>query len=87
MEEKLGLHKINITDRNNILISGVSKVVNSNENCIIVRLKECDLSILGTKLNIENFNENNISIDGVVDSIKYSKPSKEKESIIKRIFK
>lgn len=86
-EQKVGIHKIFLTERNNINISGVIKVLSSNANQIILSLKETDLTINGTNLSIESFNDGNILITGTLDSLKYSKQSKVKENFFKRIFK
>lgn len=86
-EQKIGLHKINITERNSVLISGVSKVISSNSNTVILKLKESDLAITGTNLCLENFIDNTINMTGTIDSIKYTKQSHSRESFVKRIFK
>ncbi len=86
-EQKIGSHKVFITDRENINITGVNKVVSSNQNQIVLNLKESDLIVLGTNLSIVEFNDNNIQITGTLDSLKYTKQSKNKESFFKRIFK
>lgn len=86
-EQKVGIHKIFLTERNNINISGVIKVLSSNANQIILSLKETDLTINGINLSIESFNDGNILITGTLDNLKYSKQSKVKENFFKRIFK
>lgn len=86
-EQKVKIHKISLTERNNINISGVIKVLSSSANQICLNLKETDLVLLGTNLSIESFNDGNIFIVGTLDSLKYSKTSKQKENFFKRIFK
>ena len=87
MEERVGIHKINLVDRTNIYITGVIKVLSSNNSSIILKLKESDLIINGNNLSIENFSDGNINICGTLDSLKYSKQTKIKENFLKRIFK
>ena len=87
MEEKVGIHKLNLTDRNNINISGVLKVLSSNNNGIILKLKDSNLSLSGSELSIDSFSDGQILITGTLDSLKYSKTSKIKEGFFKRIFK
>lgn len=86
-EQKVGIHKIFLTERNNINISGVIKVLSSNVNQITLCLKDTDLTINGTNLSIESFNDGNILITGTLDCLKYLKQSKVKENFFKRIFK
>lgn len=89
MEEnnKTGLHKLNLIDRKTLNITGIVKVNSSNPNNICLKLKESDIIISGANLNITNFNDNCIQIEGNVDSLKYSKQSQAKSSFFKRIFK
>lgn len=88
MEEiKVGIHKLSLTERNNINASGVVKVLSSNNNTIILKLKDTDLTLCGSNLSIENFSDGQININGTLDSLKYSKTTKLKEGFFKRIFK
>lgn len=87
MEEKLKSHKIVLTERNNLQISGVKKVLSSNTNNIVLDLLDTKLVISGENLSIENFGENSILVTGMIDALKYSKTSKNKEGIFKRIFR
>lgn len=86
-EQKVGIHKLSETERNNINISGVVKVLSSSSNQIVLKLKESDLSICGSSLSIDSFVDGIILITGILDSLKYSKQSKGKENFFKRIFK
>lgn len=89
MEEniKTGLHKLNLVDRQTLSATGISKVNSSNPNCVSLKLKDTDLLINGTNLNIVHFNDNAIEIVGMIDTIKYSKQSQTKTGLFKRIFK
>lgn len=86
-EQKVGIHKLSETERNNINISGVIKVLNSSSNQIVLKLKESNLIIGGSNLSIDSFVDGIILITGILDSLKYSKQSKGKENFLKRIFK
>ena len=86
-EQKVGIHKLSETERNNINISGVIKVLNSSSNQIVLKLKESNLIIGGSNLSIDSFVDGIILITGILDSLKYSKQSKDKENFLKRIFK
>lgn len=86
-EQKVGIHKISITERQNLQISGVVKVVSCTQTGAILKLKEGNLIISGVNLDINSFNDGNIFLNGIIDSLKYSKSNKQKESFFKRIFK
>ena len=83
----VGLHKLNMVDRSTLNVSGVLKVLSANLNSVGLKLKDTDLIILGSELNINAFSDNNIEIVGKVDCIKYTKTSKSKDKFLKRIFK
>lgn len=86
-EKKVGIHKISLVERQNLCVTGVMKVNSANNNCVSLKLKEGDLNVLGSNLNITVFGENSIELTGDVDSLKYSKTNKEKTNFFKRIFK
>jgi len=87
MEEKKLLHKLSLLERKELTISGAEKVISSNSSCITLKLNSTDLEIHGSDLSIESFVENNIVIKGNLDNIKYTKTSKQKDNLFKRIFK
>lgn len=87
MEEKKLLHKLNLMERKNLNLSGVEKVLSSNPSCISVKLNSTNLEIYGNELSITSFVDNNLEITGNVDILKYTKSSKQKDNIFKRIFK
>lgn len=87
MEEKLGIQKIILIDRKSLNITKVLKVICSNNNTIILKLKDTNLEIYGTELSIDSFSDNNVNITGNIDNLKYSKKFKVKENFFKRIFK
>lgn len=78
-------HKITITNRNNILISGMTKMCSSNETSITMMIKNTRLVINGKDLHIEKLDIENGILEaiGTIDSAKYSGS----DGFIKRIFK
>lgn len=78
-------HKIIITNRNNIAISGITKMISANETCITMLIKTTRLNISGNDLHIEKLDVENgfLEASGTIDSAKYSGNS----GLIKRIFK
>ena len=86
-KDKKLIHKLNLESRKNLEVSGVEKVISSNPSCIYVKLSETNLEVNGTELSIITFVDNKIEIKGNIDCIKYSKTSRKKDCIFKRIFK
>jgi len=78
-------NKIVIDNRNRISISGISKMLSSNETCINMLVKTTKLIINGKDLHIEKLDVENgyLEASGTIDSVKYSGS----DGIIKRIFK
>lgn len=87
MEEKKLSHKLTLLERKTLNITGVEKVISSNPTCITIKLSSTDLEIHGSELAIESFVENSLEINGNIDLIKYTKTSKQKDNLFKRIFK
>ena len=81
-------HEINITNRENIVVSAVSSIDGFDENCICVNLEENGLLIYGKMLHIEGLNleEGILTAAGHIESITYV-PKKEKRSWKERFFK
>lgn len=78
-------NKIVLTDRNNLVISGVSKMISSNDTMLAMTVSGTRLNITGKAIRIEKLDtENgNLEASGEFDSIKFC----EKGGLIKRIFK
>ena len=78
-------HKITITNRNNISISGITKMCSSNETSITMLIKNVRLVVNGKDLHIEKLDVENglLEASGTIDSAKYTG----NDGFIKRIFK
>ena len=78
-------HKIIVNNRNLIEISGITKMLSSNENLISMMIKNTKLNVIGNNLHIEKLDVENgiLQASGTVNNIKYLG----NEGIIKRIFK
>ena len=78
-------NKIIIDNRNKISISGISKMLSSNETCINMLVKTTKLILTGKDLHIEKLDVENgyLEASGTIDAVKYSG----NDGIIKRIFK
>ncbi|MEJ6952136.1 sporulation protein YabP [Natronospora cellulosivora (SeqCode)] len=82
------LHKLNLSNRKELEISGVQEVISFNEDKILLQTIQGILDIKGSELNIQNLNldDANIKVSGLIFSLIYSDKQKEK-SILKKIFK
>ena len=85
-------HNINITERKNVLISGVKKIDNFDDQEFLIETTMGHLNIKGSELEIVKLDtyQGNVSIKGKFDSITYqdtpSKGNKE-DSFFSKLFK
>jgi len=78
-------HVINLDNREKGNITGVIKVISSNNVQLLLETSAGGLTIMGNELKILKFNadEGYLSFEGTINSVKYSAP---KVSFIKKIF-
>lgn len=78
-------HKVLVNNRNSISISGITKMLSSNDSTIIMLIKTTKLVVNGKDLHIEKLDVENglMEASGTIDCIKYSGS----EGFVKRIFK
>ena len=81
-------HKIILTDRKQMQITGVEKANGLNENLISLLVSGAHLLITGKNMHVEKLmvEEGVVELEGEIESIKYSQ-SKPKVGFIKRLFK
>ena len=79
------IHRITITNRNNVEISGISKMITSNESLISMMIKNTKLNITGKDLHIEKLDVENgiLQARGTIDNVKYCGS----EGFFKKVFK
>ena len=82
------MENITIENRNQMSITGATKMISSTDNQSVVEVGDCNIIISGqnleiTKLDLEN---KQVNIKGIINSLKYSQ-KKEKNNIFKRLFK
>ncbi len=70
-KEMLTGSNIQIFSNNEIIIDGCKKVVDFNNDYIKLKLSNGYLLIFGSKFIIQNFEEKNIDIVGVINSIEF----------------
>ena len=82
-------HNINIMQRKNIVISGVKKVESFDEKEFLLSTNMGYLKINGGSLEIVKLDTltGDINIKGKIDSLKYLDSTKNKESLINKLFK
>lgn len=79
---------IKLVNRNDLTVTGVSKVISFSPTQIILNALDCEMQICGEQLQTTLLNEENgeLKVGGLVNLIKFNN-KKEKIGIIKRIFK
>lgn len=84
-------HTINITERKNIIVSGVKKIDNFDENEFLIETTMGYLFVKGTELEIIKLDtyQGSVSIKGNINSLIYNDShKKEKEdSFFSKLFK
>lgn len=77
-----------LKNRSSLIISGVEKVYETNENKIQLKVSGSNLLITGENLNIERLDveAGNVSVEGKINEMKYFL-SENKGNIFKKIFK
>lgn len=84
-------HSVTINERKNIVISGVKKIDNFDENEFLLETTLGNLIIKGTNLEIIKLDtyQGNVSIKGKVDEFKYTeiKEKGKEETFFTKLFK
>lgn len=84
-------HKISISERKNILLSGIKKINSFDENEFFIESIMGSILIKGENLELMNLDtyQGNLSIKGKIDSINYLDENKKikADTIIARLFK
>lgn len=76
---------LNLNNRKNLKLEGISEINSSSETMLSIKLNNTTLSITGQNLHITRLDISLgiLEVDGLIDSIKYGKQG----NIFKRIFK
>lgn len=84
-------HNITLTERKNLVVSGVKKIDNFDSNEFLIETTMGYLTIKGSELEIIKLDtyQGNVSIKGQVSSMVYSEnhDKKTQESFISKLFK
>lgn len=78
-------NKIILDNRNKISITGVTKMISSNDTTLIMQIKNTKLCVMGKQIKIDRLDINTglLEASGEFDSIKYNANA----GLFKRIFK
>lgn len=84
-------HTVTLTERKNIVITGVKKIDSFNDKEFLVDTTMGYMSIKGNDLEIIKLDtyQGNVSIKGIVNSITYKEDNKKEkeESMLSKLFK
>lgn len=82
------IHNLILENRNNLSMSGVEKVINFDDNIIVLNTHLGEMTIKGEKLHISKMDVDtgDLSISGNIYGLIYNE-STNKGSVIKRLFK
>lgn len=83
-------HQLQLKDRSNLSVTGVSHVDNYDENVITLHTTLGIMTIKGDNLNISslNLNEGTLEVSGRIDELIYSEnQGKKAKGMLQRIFK
>lgn len=91
MEEKEIIKKTSkvvLTNQNNLSITGISKILTSNENMISVVINGTTFEVSGNKLSTTKLDVDSgvLEANGEILSMKFLGKPKQKENFFKRIF-
>lgn len=82
-------HIIKLVERKSIVISGIKRIINFDDKEFTMESNMGDIVIKGNSLEMIKLDtiDGNVSIKGTIDSISYMTSSKDKESLITKLFK
>ena len=81
-------NKLTLTNRKNLCLTGIEKVVGISDSELLVEVDGVALSVQGSNMEVKKLDveSGSLEVDGMINNIKYF-DKKQKLSFIKRIFK
>ena len=81
-------NKLTLTNRKNLCVTGIEKVVGISDSELLVEVDGVALSVQGSNMEVKKLDVESgiLEVDGMINNIKYF-DKKQKLSFIKRIFK
>jgi|AntRauTorcE11897_2_1112592.scaffolds.fasta_scaffold00095_47 sporulation protein YabP len=89
-ENKARPHKLVINDKENLSITGISRVYNANKTIISLQVNDTNLVIEGADMQVTKLDVNagNLEATGKMNSVKYTNSSqKSAKNLFSRVFK
>ena len=76
MEKPAMPHKLTLSDRKKLTLSGVSEVVTFDDNTVVLRTSLGTLTVQGRELKLKTLTEDGgqVVIDGTVSALSYEEP-------------
>ena len=89
MDNQSNNHIVKLVDRKSIVLSGVKRIINFDNNEFNLESVMGDILIKGSDLEMIKLDtiDGNVSIKGMIDSINYHVSNKDKDSLINKLFK
>lgn len=88
MAEQLRLpHKLTLTNRSNLNVSGVTEVVSFDEETVVLHTELGTLVIQGRDLQLKTLTAEGVAVDGTVSALTYEEPKQEKGGWMHRLFR
>lgn len=81
-------NKLTLTNRKNLCLTGIEKMVGISDSELLVEVDGVALSVQGSNMEVKKLDVESgiLEVDGMINNIKYF-DKKQKLSFIKRIFK
>ncbi len=89
MTEPILPHQLILTDRRQLVLSGVCDVDTFDDTTVILRTSLGELTVKGAQLQVQRLNieTGDVAIDGTVDRLEYAAPPEAKKTRLARWFR
>lgn len=69
-------HRLNLTDRKKLTLTGVTEVVSFEENAVVMHTCMGTLVVQGSDLKLKNLSQNGgqVEVDGNISALSYEEP-------------
>ena len=87
MAEQLRLpHKLTLSNRSNLSVSGVTEVVSFDEETVVLHTELGTLVIQGRDLQLKTLTAEGVAVNGTVSVLTYEEPRQDKGGWMHRLF-
>ena len=86
MDETHLPHKLQLSERKNLTMTGVTEVVSFDETCVVLQTSLGLLSVQGQQLSLKNLSLDGgqVAVDGTINALSYEEP---RQSGWRRLFR